>query len=130
MVSKEVEIITKSQIPNSKAVRWVCDGSPSFKMEACQKKTKGTDVILHIADDSKEFLEESRLSGILNKYCKFLPVEIKFGTKTEKIDDPKGKKDKEGNVLQIDKVVDNIVNNPNPAWKKRPSNLKENHYKD
>ena len=130
MVSKEVEIITKSQVPNSKAVRWICDGSPSFKMEACQKKTKGTDVILHIADDSKEFLEESRLSGILNKYCKFLPVEIKFGTKTEKIDDPKGKKDKEGNVLQIDKVVDNIVNNPNPAWKKRPSNLKENHYKD
>jgi len=130
MVSKEVEIITKSQKPNSKAVRWVCDGSPSFNMETTAKKTKGTDVILHIADDSKEFLEESRLSGILNKYCKFLPVSIKFGTKTEKIDDPKGKKDKDGNIEKIDKVVDNIINNPNPAWKKRPSNLKEKHYKD
>ena len=130
MVSKEVEIITKSQKPNSKAVRWVCDGSPSFNMETTTKKTKGTDVILHIADDSKEFLEESRLSGILNKYCKFLPVSIKFGTKTEKIDDPKGKKDKDGNIEKVDKVVDNIINNPNPAWKKRPSNLKEKHYKE
>tara|TARA_B100001564_G_scaffold203085_1_gene170837 strand:- start:1815 stop:3713 length:1899 start_codon:yes stop_codon:yes gene_type:complete len=130
MVSKEVEIITKSQKPNSKAVRWACDGSPSFNMQTTAKKTKGTDVILHIADDSKEFLEESRLSGILNKYCKFLPVSIKFGTKTEKIDDPKGKKDKEGNIEKIDKVVDNIINNPNPAWKKRPSNLKEKHYKE
>ena len=130
MVSKEVEIITKSQKPNSKAVRWVCDGSPSFNMETTTKKTKGTDVILHIADDSKEFLEESRLSGILNKYCKFLPVAIKFGTKTEKIDDPKGKKDKDGNIEKVDKIVDNIINNPNPAWKKRPSNLKEKHYKE
>ena len=130
MVSKEVEIITKSQKPNSKAVRWLCDGSPSFNMETTAKKTKGTDVILHIADDSKEFLEESRLSGILNKYCKFLPVSIKFGTKTEKIDDPKGKKDKDGNIEKVDKVVDNIINNPNPAWKKRPSNLKEKHYKE
>ena len=130
MVSKEVEIITKSQKPNSKAVRWVCDGSPSFNMETTTKKTKGTDVILHIADDSKEFLEESRLSGILNKYCKFLPVSIKFGTKTEKIDDPKGKKDKDGNIEKVDKVVDNIINNPNPAWKKRPSNLKDKHYKE
>ena len=130
MVSKEVEIITKSQKPNSKAVRWVCDGSPSFNMETTNKKTKGTDVILHIAEDSKEFLEESRLSGILNKYCKFLPVSIKFGTKTEKIDDPKGKKDKDGNIKKVDKVVDNIINNPNPAWKKRPSNLKDKHYKE
>ena len=130
MVSKEVEIITKSQKPNSKAVKWTCDGSPSFNMETTTKKTKGTDVILHIADDSKEFLEESRLSGILNKYCKFLPVSIKFGTKTEKIDDPKGKKDKDGNIEKVDKVVDNIINNPNPAWKKRPSNLKEKHYKE
>ena len=130
MVSKEVEIITKSQKPNSKAVRWVCDGSPSFNMETTNKKTKGTDVILHIAEDSKEFLEESRLSGILNKYCKFLPVSIKFGTKTEKIDDPKGKKDKDGNIEKVDKVVDNIINNPNPAWKKRPSNLKDKHYKE
>ncbi len=130
MVAKEVEIITKSQKPNSKAVKWTCDGSPSFLMEETKKKTKGTDVILHIADDSTEFLKESRLSEILNKYCKFLPVEIKFGTKTEKIDDPKGKKDKDGKLPQIDKVSDNIINNTHPAWTKTPSSLKEIEYKE
>ena len=130
MVAKEVEIITKSQKPNSKAVKWTCDGSPSFLMEETKKKTKGTDVVLHIADDSTEFLKESRLSEILNKYCKFLPVEIKFGTKTEKIDDPKGKKDKDGKLPQIDKVSDNIINNTHPAWTKTPSSLKESEYKE
>ena len=130
MVAKEVEIISKSQQPNSSPVRWVCDGSPNFTMEETKKKTKGTDVILHISDDSTEFLEDSRISQILNKYCKFLPVEIKFGTKTEKIDDPKGKKDDDGNVIKIDKVSDNIVNNTKPAWTKTPSNLKEKHYKE
>ena len=130
MVAKEVEIISKSQQPNSSPVKWVCDGSPNFTMDEAKKKTKGTDVILHISDDSIEFLEEARISQILNKYCKFLPVEIKFGTKTEKIDDPKGKKDKDGNVLKIDKVSDNIINNTKPAWTKTPSNLKEKHYKE
>jgi len=129
MVAKEVEIITKSQKKNSNAVRWTCDGSPNFTMEETKKKTKGTDVVLHIADDSTEFLEESRISTILNKYCKFLPVEIKFGTKTEKIDDPKGKKDDKGEIIKIDKVSDNIVNNTSPAWTKTPSNLKDEHYK-
>merc|ERR1712224_1147932 len=104
MVAKEVEIISKSQQPNSLPVRWSCDGSPNFTMEEAKKKTKGTDVVLHIADDSQEFLEEARISQILNKYCKFLPVEIKFGTKTEKIDDPKGKKDEKGEVIKIDKI--------------------------
>ena len=130
MVAKEVEIITKSQKANSKAIKWTCDGSPNFTMEEAKKKTKGTDVVLHIADDSIEFLEEARLTTILNKYCKFLPVEIKFGQKTEKIDDPKGKKDKDGNVLKIDKTSDNIINNTSPAWTKTPSNLKEKHYKE
>lgn len=129
MVAKEVEIITKSQKPNSKPVKWICDGSPNFTMEEAKKKTKGTDVILHIADDSTEFLEEGRISTILNKYCKFLPVEIKFGTKTDKIDDQKGKKDDKGNVIKIDKVSDNIINNTKPAWTKAPSNLKDEHYK-
>merc|ERR1712078_575098 len=110
-------------------VRWTCDGSPSFTMEDTKKKTKGTDVILHIADDSVEFLEEPRISSILNKYCKFLPVEIKFGEKTEKIDDPNGKKDKDGNIEKIDKKTDNIINNTKPAWTKTPSNLKDEHYK-
>ena len=130
MVAKEVEIISKSQQPNSLPVKWVCDGSPNYLMDEAKKKTKGTDVVLHISDESTEFLEEARISQILNKYCKFLPVEIKFGTKTEKIDDPKGKKDKDGNVLKIDKVSDNIINNTKPAWTKTPSNLKENHYKE
>ena len=130
MVAKEVEIISKSQLPNSLPVRWVCDGSPNYLIDETKKKTKGTDVVLHIADDSTEFLEESRISTILNKYCKFLPVEIKFGTKTEKIDDPKGKKDKDGNIEKIDKVSDNIINNTKPAWTKTPSNLKENHYNE
>jgi molecular chaperone HtpG len=129
MVAKEVEIITKSQKPNSKAVKWVCDGSPNFTMEETKKKSKGTDIILHIADDSIEFLEENRISTILNKYCKFLPVEIKFGTNTDKIDDPKGKKDDKGDIIKIDKVTDNIINNTNPAWTKSPSNLKDEHYK-
>ena len=130
MVAKEVEILSKSQQPNSLPVRWVCDGSPNFTMEETKKKSKGTDVVLHIADDSTEFLEESRISTILNKYCKFLPVEIKFGTKTDKVDDPKGKKDKDGNVEKIDKVSDNIINNTKPAWTKTPSNLKEKHYNE
>ncbi len=129
MVAKEVEIITKSQKENSKPVKWVCDGSPNFTMEETKKKTKGTDIVLHIADDSKEFLEESKISSILNKYCKFLPVEIKFGTKTEKIDDPKGKKDDKGEIIKIDKISDNIINNTKPAWTKTPSNLKDEHYK-
>ena len=84
-------------------------------MEETKKKTAGTDIILHIAEDSEEFLEDNKISFILNKYCKFLPVEIKFGTKTEKIDDPKGKKDNKDNIIKIDKVSDNIINNTKPA---------------
>ena len=129
MVAKEVEIITKSQQVNSKAVKWICDGSPNFTMEDAKKKTKGTDIVLHIADDSTEFLEESRISNILNKYCKFLPVEIKFGTKTQKIDHPKGKKDEKGEIIKIEETSDNIINNTRPAWVKTPSNLKDEHYK-
>ena len=119
MVAKEVEIISKSQTPKSKPVRWVCDGSPKFTMEEVKKKTKGTDVVLHIAEDSLDFLEEGKISTILNKYCKFLPVEIKFGTKKEKIDDPKGTKDDKGNIIKIDKESDNIINNTKPAWTKK-----------
>ena len=130
MVAEEVEIITKSQQPKSKPVKWTCDGSPNFTMKDGNKKDAGTDIVLHISEDSSEFLDENKLSTILNKYCKFLPVEIKFGTKTEKIDHPKGEKDKEGNIIKIDKVSDNIINNTKPAWTKKPSNLKEEHYKD
>ena len=102
MVSKEVEIITKSQKPNSKAIKWICDGSPNYSIEETNKKTKGTDIILHIDEDSQEFLEERRIQEILNRYCKFLPVEVKFGTKKIFVDDPKGKKDEKGEIKQIE----------------------------
>jgi molecular chaperone HtpG len=117
MVAKKVEIHSLSHTEGAKAVRWECDGSPEYKLEETTKTERGTDIILHIADDSEEFLEEGRIRTLLNKYCKFLPVEIKFGTRKE------GEKDKEVEV-------DNIINNPNPAWTKKPSDLKEEDYKN
>ena len=128
MVSKEVEIITKSQKPNSKAVKWICDGSPNYSLEETNKKTKGTDIILHIDEDSKEFLEEKRIQEILNRYCKFLPVEVKFGTKKIFIDDPKGNKDEKGEIKKVEKAVDNIINNTEPTWTKAPQDLNEEDY--
>jgi molecular chaperone HtpG len=128
MVSKEVEIITKSQKANSTAVKWTCDGSPNYTIEETSKKTKGTDIILHIDEDSKEFLEEGRVSEILNRYCKFLPVEVKFGTKTIFVDDTSGEKDDKGEVKQIEKKVDNIINNTTPTWTKAPQDLNEEDY--
>jgi molecular chaperone HtpG len=128
MVSKQVEIISKSQKPNSKAVKWSCDGSPNYTIEEATKKTKGTDIILHIDEESKEFLEEGRISGILNKYCKFLPVEVKFGTKKIFVDDPNGEKDEKGELKQVEKEVDNIINNTKPSWTKSPQDLKEEDY--
>ena len=128
MVSKEVEIITKSQKPNSAAVKWTCDGSPNYTIEETTKKTKGTDIILHIDEDSKEFLEEPRISAILNKYCKFLPVDVKFGTKTITVDDPSGAKNDEGKIKQVEEEVDNIINNTSPAWTKLPQDLKDEDY--
>ena len=116
MVAKKVEILSLSHKENSKAVRWECDGSPDYKMEETTKTERGTDIILHIADDSEEFLEQYRINELLTKYCKFLPVAIKFGTKKE------GEKDKEVEV-------DNIINNPNPAWTKKPADLTDEDYK-
>jgi molecular chaperone HtpG len=128
MVASQVEIISKSHHPNSKAVRWTCDGSPNYTMDEASKKTKGTDMILHIAEDSLEFLEESRISGILNKYCKFMPVTIVFGKKSEWIDSPTGEKDDEGKLKRVETKVDNIINNPKPAWTKKPADLKDEDY--
>ena len=133
MVSKEVEIITKSYKKGSKAVRWSCDGSPEFTLEKSDKKDRGTTIVLHIDDDSTEFLEESRINELLAKYNKFMPISIKFGTK--EIPDPKHKpktvKDKEGKeTTEPQKMitVDNIINNPNPAWTKSPKDLKDEDY--
>ncbi|MCG8474404.1 MAG: molecular chaperone HtpG [Cytophagales bacterium] len=123
MVAKEVEINTLSCKEDSKAVRWICDGSTSYELSESDKTTRGTEVILHVAEDSEEFLSESRLSGILNKYCKFLPVEVVFGTKEETV------KQGEGDDAKEEKVVkDNVVNNPNPIWTKSPSDLKDEDY--
>ncbi|NDV82585.1 molecular chaperone HtpG [Bacteroides sp. 51] len=118
MVSKKVEIITKSYQEGSKAVKWSCDGSPEFTIEDAKKEDRGTDIILYIDDESKEFLEESRVSSLLNKYCKYLPVPISFGKKKEWKD---GK--------QVDTNEDNIINDTTPLWTRKPSDLTDEDYK-
>jgi molecular chaperone HtpG len=128
MVAKEVEVNTKS-FKEGDAVQWTCNGDPEYNMKKITKETRGTDIVLHLDDDSLEFLEENRVSGILNKYCKFLPIKIKFGTKTESYDDPSGEKDENDQVKQIQKEVDNIINNPNPAWSIKPADLEDGDYK-
>tara|TARA_S200000501_G_scaffold336796_1_gene342409 strand:+ start:572 stop:2452 length:1881 start_codon:yes stop_codon:yes gene_type:complete len=123
MVSENVEIYTKSY-QDEPAVKWSCDGSPKFKLDQTDKETRGTDIVLHIAEDSVEFLEDARISELLNKYCKFLPVEIKFGTK--EITNKEGEGD---DAKEVKETVDNIINNPTPAWTKSPSSLKDDDYK-
>ena len=129
MVSSKVNIVTKSH-QDAPAVIWECDGSPSFKIKETDKKERGTEIILHVADDSTEFLEDQRIEGLLKKYCKFMQVPIKFGTKDEYKDVPTGKKDKDGKEeTKSEKyTVDNIINNPEPAWTKSPSSLKDEDY--
>jgi molecular chaperone HtpG len=127
MVAKEVEIISKSR-KEAPAVKWVCDGSPNFTMETVEKETYGTDIILHIADDSTEFSEKSRLEGILNKYCRFMPIEIVFGEKTEHIEDPNGEVDDKGNVKRVETTVDNVINSTTPLWTKKPADLQQEDY--
>ena len=131
MVAEKVEIITKS-FKDEPAAHWTCDGSPEFTLEPADKTTRGTEIILHIAEDSLEFLEESKISGLLNKYNKFMPIPIKFGTKTEKIEQKKGEEvseeDKDKTFTEVE--VDNIINNPNPAWTKQPTELSAEDYKN
>ncbi|MFT6851060.1 MAG: molecular chaperone HtpG [Sphingobacteriales bacterium] len=126
MVSKKVEIITKSHT-ESEAVRWECDGSPNFTIEKSDRTERGTDIILHIADDSKEFLENGRIQGILDKYCKFLPIPVVFGTRSESVPDGE---DKDGKPQTKSVDVPNQVNNPVPAWTKAPMDLKTEDYND
>lgn len=122
MVANKVEIITKS-FKDEPAAHWICDGSPEFTLEASDKTDRGTEIILHIADDSNEFLDEHRIQALLDKYNKFMPIPIKFGTKEETI------KTGEGDDAKEEKIeVDNIVNNPNPAWTKQPSELSDDDY--
>lgn len=126
MVADNVEIISRSyKVGEDEGAKWVCDGSTAFELSATKKKTRGTDVILHINKDSEEFLDEWKLKGILEKYCKFLPVEIKFGTKEESIDDGV---DAEGKPKHKKITVDRIINNPAPLWIKAPADLKDEDY--
>ena len=118
MVAKKVEIITKSCKEGSQAVKWTCDGSPEFTIEETEKADRGTDIVLYIDDDCKEFLEEARLSALLKKYCSFLPVAIAFGKKKEW---------KDGKQVETDE--DNVINETNPMWTRKPSELKDEDYK-
>ena len=131
MVAKKVEIFSLSHKEGAKAVRWECDGSPEYQVEEISTKTqRGTDIVLHIADDCEEFLEDFKISGLLTKYCKFLPVEIKFGTKKERVKPELKEGEKAEDVKDIEIEVDNIINNPLPAWTKKPADLKEEDYKN
>lgn len=118
MVSKKVEIVTKSYKEGATPVKWSCDGSPEFELEETEKADRGSDIILYIDDDCKEFLEKARIETLLNKYCKFLPVPVAFGKKTEWKD---GK--------QVETEEDNVINNVEPLWTKTPSSLKDEDYK-
>lgn len=118
MVSKKVEIVTRSYKEGSQAVKWSCDGSPAYEIEEVEKADRGSDIILYIDEDCKEFLEKNRIEALLNKYCKFLPVPIAFGKKTEWKD---GK--------QVETEDDNIINNVEPLWTKTPSSLNDDDYK-
>jgi molecular chaperone HtpG len=125
MVAEKVEIITKSH-QEEPAAHWTCDGSPEYTLETSDKQTRGTEIILHIDKDSKEFLEEARVGELLQKYNKFMPIPIKFGTKEETLPLPE---DAAEDIDPEKVTVDNIINNPEPAWTKKPSDLKGENYK-
>ncbi|AWI25730.1 molecular chaperone HtpG [Flavobacterium pallidum] len=126
MVAEKVEIITKSY-KDEPAVRWMCDGSPEFTLEPAEKTDRGTEIILHVAEDSLEFLDESKILSLLNKYNKFMPVPIKFGTKKHTL--PKAE-DAPEDAKAEEVETDNIINNPNPAWTKQPAELNDDDYKN
>ena len=126
MVSDKVEINTLSYQEGAEGVHWVCDGSTEFEIAPAKKKERGTEVILHINSDSKEFVDKNRIQGILDKYAKFLPVPIRFGSKNESVEDGK---DKDGKPKYKTVEVDNMVNNTSPIWTKAPSDLKDDDYK-
>jgi molecular chaperone HtpG len=126
MVAHKVEIITKSHT-DAPAVHWSCDGSPEFVLKSSDKTERGTEIILHISEDSKDYLEKGKIRGLLEKYNKFMPIPIKMGTRTETLPKPEGAKEEDPAPT---KEVDDIVNNPNPAWTKSPSDLNDEDYKN
>lgn len=125
MVADQVEVISKSFREGTEAAKWTCDGSTEFELSSAEKDSRGTDVILHVNADSEEFLDEFRLKGILEKYCKFLPVEIKFGTKEESVEDGV---DKDGKPQYKSNTVDRIINTTAPIWTKAPNELTDEDY--
>ncbi len=125
MVADKVEINTLSYQDGAESARWICDGSTEFEISEGDRTTRGTDVILHLNPESEEFLDKWKLQGILDKYCKFLPVPVKFGTKTEYVEDGE---DEEGKAKHKDVEVDNIINNTTPIWTKPPTELKDEDY--
>ena len=128
MVADRVDIVTLSQREGSQAVKWSCDGSPNFSLEDVDKAQAGTDIVLHVSEDAKEYLVQERIREILNTYCKFMPVEIVQGTKSEFVDDPEGAKDDEGNIKKVSIDVPFVVNKTEPAWTKKPADLRDEDY--
>jgi molecular chaperone HtpG len=125
MVSKKVEVYSKSYQENTKGARWICEGNTDYELQEEEKSTRGTDIILHISDEAKDYLKEFKIKELLNKYCKFLPIPIKFGEEEKTIKVGEGDDAKEEKVIE-----DNIINNPNPAWVKKPADLEEKDYKE
>jgi molecular chaperone HtpG len=128
MVAEKVQIRTLARYDGSQAVQWESNGSPEYTITNIDKVDRGTDIVLYINEESVEFLEKNRISDILNKYCKFLPIPIVFGTKTEYIDSPEGEKDEDGKIKRVATEVENQINNPEPAWTKAPIDLKQEDY--
>uniref|UniRef100_UPI00404A2F05 molecular chaperone HtpG n=1 Tax=Fluviicola sp. TaxID=1917219 RepID=UPI00404A2F05 len=128
MVAEKVQIQTLARYEGAQAVQWESNGSPEYTITNIEKTTRGTDIVLFITEESIEFLEKTRIQGILDKYCKFLPIPVFFGNKTEYIDSPEGEKDEDGKVKRVSVDVPNQVNNPSPAWTKAPVDLKDEDY--
>lgn len=128
MVAEKVQIRTLSRHEGEKAVQWESNGSPEYTITEIEKDTRGTDIVLYIAEDALEFLEKARISDILNKYCKFLPIPVFFGNKTEYIESPEGEKDEAGKVKRVAVELPNQINNTEPAWTKAPVDLSKEDY--
>ena len=128
MVAERVQIQTLSRHEGSQAVQWESNGSPEYTITDIEKSTRGTDIVLYISEDAVEFLEKAKIDEILTKYCKFLPIPVFFGTKTEYIDSPEGEKDENGKVKRVAIEVENQVNNVSPAWTKAPVDLTKDDY--
>ncbi len=128
MVAEKVQIRTLARYEGAQAVQWESNGSPEYTISEIEKADRGTDIVLYINDESAEFLEKSRIQGILDKYCKFLPIPVVFGTRVEYIDSPEGEKDDDGKIKRVSIDVPNQINNPSPAWTKAPVDLKDEDY--